>query len=221
MNNELYHYGVQGMKWGVRRYQNKDGSLTPLGKRHAKAALKGLYDMRTKSNERAEAYDVYNTMNRKALKESKDLDRKNGEISWATQSLTDAYRATGKAWINAKLDTDTYDAYVDAYSKGTIKIGQDYVVKNRRKGIVELTDSGRSKEREIADKVLLDAGKKYSKEIKEYGLRTEYDQMTKTIKRRNEIGNKYSKLIAQAEAAGDYDRAELLQFDWLDELDRI
>lgn len=30
--NELYHYGVKGMKWGVRRYQNKDGSLTPEGK---------------------------------------------------------------------------------------------------------------------------------------------------------------------------------------------
>lgn len=31
--NELYHYGVKGQKWGVRRYQYADGSLTPMGKR--------------------------------------------------------------------------------------------------------------------------------------------------------------------------------------------
>lgn len=31
--NELYHYGVKGQKWGIRRYQNPDGSLTPAGLR--------------------------------------------------------------------------------------------------------------------------------------------------------------------------------------------
>lgn len=30
---ELYHHGVKGMKWGIRRYQRKDGSLTPEGKK--------------------------------------------------------------------------------------------------------------------------------------------------------------------------------------------
>lgn len=31
--NYLTHHGVKGQKWGVRRYQNKDGSLTPKGKK--------------------------------------------------------------------------------------------------------------------------------------------------------------------------------------------
>ena len=31
--NDLYHHGIIGQKWGIRRYQNKDGSLTPEGRK--------------------------------------------------------------------------------------------------------------------------------------------------------------------------------------------
>lgn len=35
---ELYHHGIKGQKWGVRRFQNEDGSLTEAGRLRIKGA---------------------------------------------------------------------------------------------------------------------------------------------------------------------------------------
>jgi hypothetical protein len=74
---ELYHHGTKGQKWGIRRYQNKDGSLTPAGKKRysqemaalkaeekaiktreaTKAKLQKLEDKRKELDERKKALD--------------------------------------------------------------------------------------------------------------------------------------------------------------------
>lgn len=56
-SNELYHHGIKGMKWGVRRYQNKDGSLTNAGKTHSLVSTKkrkmpgGIIEERDRNHE--------------------------------------------------------------------------------------------------------------------------------------------------------------------------
>lgn len=89
-NGELYHWGIKGQKWGVRRYQNKNGSLTPAGRKRysddpkvvkSKAAVKQASKDRSKAlADYSKAYDKYYIMptkgNAKRLDESIDNLRK-------------------------------------------------------------------------------------------------------------------------------------------------
>lgn len=61
---ELYHHGIKGMKWGVRRYQNKDGSLTAKGRKRYSEDAESLsdseLDKRIKRLNKERTYDMLN-----------------------------------------------------------------------------------------------------------------------------------------------------------------
>ena len=67
MSDYLKHYGVLGMKWGVRRYQNKDGTLTSAGKKR--------YRERSKTDESHEDYKRAHTP--KSIKSMSDAELRN------------------------------------------------------------------------------------------------------------------------------------------------
>ena len=64
---ELYHHGVKGQKWGVRRYQKKDGSLTPAGrKRYSDGMSVKESDVKEAKKEMKAAKKAYNKSFNKA-----------------------------------------------------------------------------------------------------------------------------------------------------------
>jgi hypothetical protein len=121
-NKTLTHWGVKGMKWGVRRYQNSDGSLTPAGKKR--------YDDSHEDYRRAHDKKKVSQMSDRELRERNNRLQMEKQYADLTRK-----KGTGKKIIQTFISTaGTITAVAGAYAtykgladKGIDRIG-DWVV---------------------------------------------------------------------------------------------
>lgn len=106
----LAHYGVRGMKWGRRRYQNKDGSLTPAGRARYSDDSNEAYNLKKKGvnkltnaelrklNERTRLENEYKRLNPNAVKKGLAIA---GTLAGAIGTMNAIYGAKNSAWFKA------------------------------------------------------------------------------------------------------------------------
>ena len=169
--NELYHHGVVGMKWGVRRYQNKDGSLTNAGKRRygtkanfekvqaaKKAAAKATSKQavaRRKANERTAA-EVAKYRKKAGLKDEKTEDTKPKKPTMKEMSDAELRAAVDRL----RLEKDYKDLNPKHVSKGqqfvnsviknviapaATEVGRQVVKEAMTKAVKSISDDGKKK----------------------------------------------------------------------------
>lgn len=140
--NELNHYGVLGMKWGVRRYQNKDGTLTNVGKKRTKhndenddttkTASKSSSSSSNKKNiKELSDTELREKINRLQLeKQYKDLAKSEEQISKGKAFVVDVLEKSGK---NIATQLTTY-VMGTAVNKVLSDVFKDAAVVNPKKG---------------------------------------------------------------------------------------
>lgn len=119
--NELYHHGILGQKWGVRRYQNPDGSLTAEGKRryfkNGTDRSGGLTKEGQKAQEEFDSHfykDWYKSYNRAAERINPELNKLNKKHKNA--NLDDINSADTQKYIR-----ECHEVWTKIYSEELLK----------------------------------------------------------------------------------------------------
>lgn len=115
-NMELKHHGILGMKWGVRRFQNKDGTLTSSGRSRYLTKEQKKYDRTI--NKTKNVVSIYNAVASRM---------NNGELEKFNTSFDKKY---GEDWIK-KYGTNSkqYDEYVKEYQSLNGRIFAEEIIK--------------------------------------------------------------------------------------------
>lgn len=134
---ELYHHGIRGQKWGVRRFQNADGTLTNLGrKRYVKTMGSERQQKRdTKDAKKILGSDAIYAQSNSA-QQSRRIDKLNNKISknqyLEKTNKVDKYKnklsaAEEKRSQYEKL-ANHYQDELGKINDGTLKAGRDFFI---------------------------------------------------------------------------------------------